>query len=388
MNYRFDCRYFEGLKPCRFRRECLGCEHYAPFGKRILIIKLAAMGDVLRTTPLLRGLRAGDPGCHITWLTEANVIPLLQGIPEIDRLLTYSYETLLQLEMETFDEICCFDKEPKAAALAMKLRSGRKIGFGMSPYGNIIPLNEESEYAYQLGIDDPLKFRVNTKTYQELIYECAGISHAEAQEYCLADLSTEIREERRILHSIGVSPADLKIGLNTGAGELFASKKWTEEGYALLADRLIEELDARVLLLGGPEEVERNIRIAAAARHSLVNTGNGNPVREFAGIVGNCSLIVTGDTLALHIAIGLRVPVVAIFGPTCHQEIEFYGRGAKITSGFECSPCYLGTCPREFTCMDAIAADEVFRVTKKLVSDLRLTGGSRPQSQKVYRKMK
>src|SRR5512138_2244669 len=131
MIVRYDCRWFLGHKPCRFRRLCDGCPHYAPFGKRILIIKLAAMGDVLRTTPLLRGLRERNPICHITWLTESNVVPILSGIAEIDRLLPYTPDTVLQMEVETFDELYCFDKEPRASALAMKIRAERKVGFGM-----------------------------------------------------------------------------------------------------------------------------------------------------------------------------------------------------------------------------------------------------------------
>ena len=150
----YNCRHFLGHKPCKFLRECDGCPHCAPFGKRILIIKLAARGDVLRTTPLLRGLRAQDPSCYITWITEPNVIPMLQGIQEIDRLLPYSQETVLQMEIEAFDEVYCFDKEPKATALAMRIRAARKVGFGISQFGSVIPLNEESEYTYQLGIND------------------------------------------------------------------------------------------------------------------------------------------------------------------------------------------------------------------------------------------
>ncbi len=128
MMIRNDCRYFLGHKPCRFRSECDGCAHYSAIGKRILIIKLAALGDVLRTTPLLRGLRAKDPDCHITWLTESNVVPMLQGISEIDRLLPYTQDSVLQLEMETFETLYCFDKEPKATALAMKIQAERKAG--------------------------------------------------------------------------------------------------------------------------------------------------------------------------------------------------------------------------------------------------------------------
>ncbi len=368
---RYDCRFFLGYKPCIYKRSCEGCPHFAPFGRRILIIKLAAMGDVLRTTPLLRGLRRSDQNCHITWLTEPESVPMLQGIPEIDRLLPYSHELVLQLLSETFDLLLCFDKEPKAAGLAMKIRAGRRAGFGLSKYGNVMPLSKESEYTFELGINDDLKFRQNRKTYPELIFECAGLPYPEPQEYLVTNLSSEMSQAENLLLERGVLPGDLKVGLNTGAGDVFATKKWTEEGYASLADRLVQELDAKVLLLGGPAERERNQRIAAAARHTLVDTGTDNPVRKFAGIVGCCDLLVTGDTLAMHIAIALKVPTLVILGSTCHQEIELYGRGAKIISDFDCSPCYLSACDKELTCMDAIPADHVFSEAARLLAEFR-----------------
>jgi ADP-heptose:LPS heptosyltransferase len=365
----YDCRYFVGHKPCRFKRACDGCPHYGPCGVRILILKLAALGDVLRTTPLLRGLRRAYPHCHVTWITEPNVLPMLEGIEEIDRLLPYDLETILRLEVETFDQFYCFDKEAKATALAMKVHAKRKIGFGMSEFGNVMPLNKESEYTFELGINDPLKFRANTKTYPELVFECAGLPYPEPQEYVFPDFSKDIEEAGRFLKASGIAEDDLKIGLNTGAGDIFATKKWTEEGYIQLADRLSEELGARVLLLGGPGEVERNARIATAARSPVVDTGTDNSIRRFAGIVGNCSLMVTGDTLAMHIAIGLKVRVVVLLGPTCHQEIELYGRGAKIISDFECSPCYLSVCPKDVSCMQATPSSVVFEAIRKIISN-------------------
>jgi heptosyltransferase-2 len=77
--------------------------------------------------------------------------------------------------------------------------------------------------------------------------------------------------------------------------------------------------------------------------------------------------MVTGDTLAMHVAIGLKVPVVVILGATCHQEIELYGRGAKIVSDFECSPCYRSVCPKQATCMDSISVDTVFDAVARLL---------------------
>lgn len=325
------------------------------------------MGDVLRTTPLLRGLRRAYPDCHITWLTEPNVVPMLTGLAEIDRIMAYGFETVLQLRHEAFDQLYCFDKEPKAIALAMEIEAGERIGFGMSRFGNVMPLSPNSEYMFELGINDPLKFRINTKTYPHLLFECAGLPYPEPQEYLLPEFSAEIIEGRDFLHTLGTAPGALKVGLNTGAGEAFAPKKWTEEGYTQLADLLAEQPGTTVLLLGGPAEAERNARIAAAATHTPLNTGNHHPIRRFAGIVGNLDLMVTGDTLAMHIAIGLKVPVLVILGATCPQEIELYGRGAKIVADCECTPCYLSVCPKEVTCMQTISAGQVYDAAAKLL---------------------
>ncbi len=367
MMIHYDCRYFLGYKPCRFNRTCEGCPHYSPFGERILILKLAALGDVLRTTPLLRGLRRRYPTSYITWVTEPNVLPMLKGIDFIDRLLPYDFETVLRLEREIFDQFYCFDKEPKATALGMKIRAWRKAGFGMTEFGNVMPLSRSSQYTFELGIDDPLKFRSNSKTYPELIFECAELPYPEPQEYVFPDFAPEIEEARNRLAAQHVAAGDLKIGLNTGAGDIFATKKWTEEGYISLANRLAGELGAKVLLLGGPSELERNARIAAGLRHPVIDTGTDNVIRAFSGIVGNLDLMVTGDTLAMNIAIGLKVPVVVLLGPTCHQEIELYGRGAKIISDFECSPCYLSVCPKEVTCMQALSPDIVFETVRRVL---------------------
>ena len=78
-------------------------------------------------------------------------------------------------------------------------------------------------------------------------------------------------------------------------------------------------------------------------------------------------MVVSGDTLSLHIAIALKKKVVALFGPTCAQEIELYGRGIKIVSSKGCTPCYKHKCSKEPICMDLISAKEVFNVIQKLI---------------------
>jgi len=123
----------------------------------------------------------------------------------------------------------------------------------------------------------------------------------------------------------------------------------------------------RILLLGGPGERERNRRILKKARGGVIDTGCENTLGQFAGLIDLCHLVVTGDTTAMHLAIGLKKKVLALFGPTCAQEIELYGRGEKVVSSLPCAPCYRRKCEISPNCMEAITADEVMSKVKGLI---------------------
>ncbi len=174
MKYNFDCRYFIGEKPCVYQRLCEGCDKYNPMGFRILIIKLGAMGDVLRTTPLVEGLKAKYPSSHISWLIDPASEDLLKHNKQIDRILLFSLNSTLELIVQEFNLLVCLEKEARAAALAEKITAKKKVGFGLTKYGNIRPFTKEAEYAFQLGISDQLKFFENKKTYQEITFEAAN----------------------------------------------------------------------------------------------------------------------------------------------------------------------------------------------------------------------
>ncbi|MDI6753941.1 MAG: glycosyltransferase family 9 protein [Thermodesulfobacteriota bacterium] len=365
-SWKLDCRYFLGDRPCKFKRTCPGCAKYSPMGKRILIVKLAAIGDVLRTTPLLSGLKRAYPQSHITWVVDKEAYPLLKNIPIIDRLLTFDYSSLLPLEAETFDLIIGLEKEPRGAALVSKFRGREKKGFGLGPKGNVFPLNQASEYAFLLGLSDELKFYQNQKTYPELIF---GITELDFQkdEYFLVLLEEDTAFAERFARRIGLKKGEIVIGLNTGAGDVFANKAWTLEGYIQLINGLRKDPKTSLLLLGGPKEKERNSKILKEAKGGVIDSGCDNTLREFAALIDLCDVVVTGDTTALHMAIALKKKVVAFFGPTCAQEIELYGRGEKIISSLPCAPCYRRSCQVSPNCMQAIEAKEVMEKIRALL---------------------
>lgn len=367
--YRFDCRYFIGEKPCKYKILCDNCVHYSPMGKRILIIKFAAIGDVLRTTPILRGLKKKYPKSQITWLTDPAAASLLKDIPYIDRLISYNgAETLTRFLVERFDILICLDKEVCATGLAMLVNASDKIGFGLTEYGTMFPIDKRSEFAFELGVNDELKFRLNKKTYPEIIFDMVGLPyHREEYVFVLPEVSRKkaIEKEKRWK----LKSADIVIGLNTGSGSVFATKKWTIPGFIELIDLIHQKYQSKVkiLLLGGPEEIERNKEILQKSRVPLIDTGTDNSLPDFCGILNLCDIVVTADSLAMHLAIALKKQVIAFFGPTVAQEIELYGRGETIVVKANCVPCYRKECNQSISCMEQLEAKTIFNVLNKVI---------------------
>jgi len=335
-------------------------------GYKILIIKLGAMGDILQTTPLLTALKREHQQSHVTWVVNPASWDLLNDNPLIDRLIRADSDAILRLDIEKFDLAINLDKEIGAVGLMMRTNAKTKHGFGLHESGNIYPLNELSEYAFDLGLSDELKFEKNTKTYQEFSFEQAGVKF-NGEEYILPVDDAEERHAQAFFASAGVKPGDTVIGLNTGAGPVFQTKKWTVEGFVELADLIVNELGAHVALLGGKSEIERNREIARSVNAAVIDTGTDNPLKRFIAIVGQCSALVTSDTLGMHLAIGQRVPVVALFGSTCEQEVELYGRGTKITATPDCAPCYKQKCDT-MKCMRRISSQHVFNALKEILT--------------------
>jgi len=365
MQLRPDCIHFRGDKPCSFKRVCRDCPQFTPFPTRILIIKCRAQGDVLRTTPLLPALKKKYPLSYVTWLVDRESLDLLFHNPYIQRLLSYDLEGVLTLQTSRFDLLISLDKEPGLTALATQIKAPQKRGFGMNEFGNLTTFNPASEYAYRLGVDDDLKFTKNQKSYQEIIHEAAEIPYAR-DEYVFG-LPDEAAEKARRYFKVRRIPSRRpSIGLNTGAGSKFETKQWPARNYLDLIALLTGKMKANVFLLGGPREKDLNRFLARTSRARVYDTGIDNSLLEFAGFISLLDLVVTSDTLGMHLAVALKKPVVALFGPTCPQEIDLYGRGTKIFQGAGCSPCYKQTCP-DAVCMSRITPERVFTEIDKFV---------------------
>ncbi|MGB8951071.1 MAG: glycosyltransferase family 9 protein [Candidatus Aminicenantales bacterium] len=360
-----DCIHFRGDKPCAFNLFCDQCSHFKPYPAKILVIKCRAMGDVLRTTALLPGLKRKYPQSFISWLVDEESVELLFHNPHIDKIILFRLEAVLPFLVEKFDILISLDKESGQTALATKIQSRQKFGFGLNEYGNLMVFNPAAEYAFALGIDNELKYRRNTKTYQEIIYDIAEIDYQ--NEPYVFELKEESREKaRHFLTRHRVDRKRLAVSLNTGAGTKFITKQWPVQHLTKLIRLLTSKLKANVFLLGGTREREMNRKLARQFPHGVYNTGSENSLLEFAGFISFMDILVSSDSLGMHLGIALGKKVIALFGPTCPQEISLYGRGMKLFAGVSCAPCYFATCP-DGKCMSEITPEQVFEEIIKIV---------------------
>jgi len=362
---RSDCLRFKGEKPCAFSLSCAECSEYEPLREKTLLIKRAAMGDVLRTTSLLPGLKRKRPRSSIFWVVDPESVELLENNPFIDRIIPFTPENWLPLFVQKFDTLICLDKDPGSTALATKIPCPRKFGFGMNEHGNLSVLNPASEYALRLGIDDDLKFRTNRKTYQEIICEVAEVPY-QGDPYVLALSEDDRRKAGDFFRRRRIDRTKPSIGLNTGAGTKFETKQWPPPHFRRLIHLLSSKIDANVFLLGGRREEGMNRALGRTGSKRVYNTGNDHSLREFAGFIEAMDIVVSSDSLGMHLAIALGKKVIALFGPTCPQEISLYGRGAAVFAETPCSPCYKSTCP-DMTCMAAITPERVFEEIRKIL---------------------
>jgi len=355
-----DCRHFPGDRPCEHHKDtqetCAACRAYRQRGKAVLVIKFDAIGDVLRTTSILPSLNKAHGDCFVTWITSEAARDLFVGNTLVDEVLCRSSDYLPAVLSREFDIVVNPDAARRSCEIAAIATAAAKHGFVTGSRGQVVPLNAAAGRWLEMGASDQAK-RANRQTYQQILHEMCELDGA-GQHIVLKLTDEEDLGDGALIRALDLDPCKPVVGINTGAGERWKHKKWTVSGYIELIEMMRASTDASVMLLGGPGDRERNEHIATFFGSGAV-VATSATVREFIRLINLCDLVVTGDTLALHAAVGLGKRVVALFGPTSHQEIDLYGLGSKVVAPVDCVCCYRQDCEREPTCMDLISAEAV-----------------------------
>jgi len=355
-----ECKRFTGYKPCLPNSRCYDeCVDPDPLGEKILIINLDAMGNVLVTTSILPAIKRKYPTSHISWITLKACTSLLENNPYLDKVYTWEPENWLILQQMKFDVVMNVDKSRRSGAFTMSLQAREKLGFGINEHGVIVPLNEEATENYILGLDDHLKFRVNQKTVPQLQCEEFRLKYSR-DEYVLKLTQNELDFCADYKRQVGISEDELVVGFNTGCSELYPNKKMTIEQHVELIRRLDQSPGIRLALVGGPEDTQRNAEIRRRAGDRVISTPTNEGLRRGICYENICEVVITGDSLGMQIAIGLKKYVIVWFGVSCWTEIDLFERGEKlIPHGLECSPCWRRECPYNLECIQMVDLDAI-----------------------------
>jgi len=350
---RTDCFHFRGHVPCTpHKREgvhCDGCPHYRRRVGRILLIKLGAAGDVIRTTPLLAPLRREHPDHALTWVTDfPDLLPAA-----VDDPVRLEARMLPWLQQTRFDLAINLDKDREACALLRQVNADRKVGYTLDDDGLCAPVAgavdpvqaAATRAKFETGLFDDVN-QACTLSYPQEIFAICGYGFA-GEEYVL--------DRPEPAPAFDLPDGRAVVGLNTGCGGRWTSRLWPEERWAKLAASL-RTAGFAVVLLGGPDEDAKNRRLAAAS--GACYPGHF-PLRTFIGLVDRCDLVVTAVTMAMHLAIGLRKRLVLfnnIFNP---HEFELYGRGEIVAPRQACTCFFQARCTNESFCMETLEPDAV-----------------------------
>lgn len=351
---KFDCIHFRGAIPCKpnkLRGKICECDEYVKPSKRILIIKLGAIGDVIRTTPLLVRFREMYPDCHITWLTD---FPDILPAGHINGIHKFEFRSVYVVKNQQFDIAINLDKDSEACQLMNEVEAEEKYGFTMLDK-HLDVCTPAAEHKLITGLFDQIS-QQNTRSYLEEIFEICHLDFN--MEPYLLDVNEKLNDKWKMLRK---KAGDKKIiGVNTGCGKRWLTRLWPEKYYIELI-KLLKNDGLYPVLLGGPDEHEKNERLAneTGAYYPGVY-----PLKEFIAITNQADLIFSLVTMSMHIAIALKKPLILLNNIFNSHEFELYSRGEIIEPSSGCD-CYFGQqCKRERHCMLDISVDRVFKAIK------------------------
>lgn len=341
--------------------------------KRILVIKLRAIGDVVMATPVLENLRSAFPSSAIDFLTEKFCAPIVKGHPAINevieldrkhlRMLPFGKRIaanlvlLRDLRRRRYDLVFDLFGNPRTAIMSLATGAPQRVGFRfrgrrhaynvvVEPRGNVVHEVEFNLDALR-ALDIPIISR-------ELVMPLDHGSEALADNFWTENNLT----------------GKTVIGLNASGG--WYTKRWPLDRFAALGDEISEKLDAAVVIIWGPGELEDARSITAMMRHEALFIPQSDLIL-LSSLLRRLTILVSNDSGPLHIAAAVGTPVVGIYGPTRPDLQGPWGDGHQIVrlDGLECLGCNGVTCRIEtHYCMQRLEVAAVFQALEKCLNKI------------------
>jgi heptosyltransferase-1 len=351
--------------------------------QRVLVLRLSAVGDVIRTLPAVKALKERAPTSSITWIVEEPSQAFVESQPEVDEVVLFPRKRwtrgikslrgiwgtvgemrrfVKDLRRREFDVVLDFHGILKSGVLSFLSGSPKRIGYDRRS-------TKEGNFLFS---------NAKVKLPRE------RISRFERNLALLKGMGLELKDPKYSLHIppgdreyvasfFKASSAPLRrplVAIHPGTSRKALFKQWMPDRYAQLADRLVRELNTSVLFTWGNGELEEVEGIRKEMKEPSFLGPRTESLTRLGEVYRNCDLYIGGDTGPMHIASLMGIPVVVIYGPTDPVENEPFGNHIKVRKEVGCNPCHEYSCKR-LVCIKAISADEVFKATKEILSRTR-----------------
>ena len=314
---------------------------------KILIIELSNLGDAILTLPALEGLRRAFPNAELHILCSPRVEDLFFGDPRIRRVWIWRKRAPLlrqgfllgRLFSQRFDRVVDF----RHSLIPLFLWGARRTPLIRRGNGPIHRAEQHLALLSGWGIRANGSIRSNG---------AAAIGFGpEDQRW----IEQRIEPNRRVFV---VAP-----------GSRSHLKRWGAERFAQVADRLIEEQQGQVFLVGDQEDRSVAQQVIALMRRSATDLTGQTAIRQLAALLTKADLVITNDSALLHAAQAMERPTVAIFGPTDERK---YGprlpNSVVVRRRLICAPCERALCPYGHECMRFLEPDEVYAAAARILS--------------------
>lgn len=327
---------------------------------RILVIKLRAVGDVLLSTIVTKNLRLAFPDAQIDYLTEPPSVEILRGNPYIDSIWVHDRKRMTGLRLvrfvrrQRYDLVIDLFGNPRTALVTRLSGARYRVGYRF----------RNRTYAYNI-MAIPRGHQVHNTQFNLDALEAIGIAIHDRNIYFQFS-PADSRYVDEFLSSSGINH-HLLVGVNTGGG--WYTKRWGLDRFAELADRLIGEYGASIVLPWGPGQLPEAEKIRLIMKQSAL-IPPATTLKQLGALLNRCTCVISNDSGPMHIAAAVGTPVLGIYGPTSPMLQGPFGEKHVTVGkqGLDCLGCNLTKCPIGHPCMLELSVDSVMQGVKELLT--------------------
>ena len=371
-------------------KQCINFGMRRKMYKKILVINMSQLGDLMLTTPVLRALRTNYPDAHLAILADKRWSDLVQHNKHInecllmdkkaaDKHFTNLIKFIFEIRSKNFDLVINLHRNERASAIAAFSGATTIVGYSKPVFSllfdKVMPNPSIARHIKKgLKTEYVPGSQHQVKSHFDVLREALGITNIDDGGLEMW-IPQETETEMARMFSDNFAVDDKVIAFNIGAS--WETKRWLDSYFAECADRLIDEGYA-IAFLGGSMDIEIVNACIANMKHrdsDKVKIFTGKlTLAQVAALLDRCVLFLTTDSGPMHIGVARNIPIVTMFGAS--PVPGFYPYDSKdilIQTPEPCHPCGQHTCPRQgednMACMKKIPVDVVMKYVHELLNE-------------------